>query len=90
MRNLSLADAGDRLFTRCERETFIRLPRTQAVLFTIRTLVKPLRVFQGRPELGPAVRGGPRRPTPRDRRVQDDGAHQGLGTRVPMSVYRTG
>lgn len=48
---VSLSDAGDRLFTRCERETFVRLPRTQAVLFTIRTLVKPLRVFEGRPEL---------------------------------------
>lgn len=44
-------NAGDRLFTRCERETLVRFPRSNAILFTIRTYVKPLRVFAGRPEL---------------------------------------
>ncbi|CAK9204906.1 unnamed protein product [Sphagnum troendelagicum] len=48
---LHIGNAGTRLFTRCERETFVRLPRTQAILFTIRTYVKPLSVFESRPAL---------------------------------------
>lgn len=42
--------AGDRLFLRVERETLRRFPRTQCVLFTIRTYVRPLRHLAGRPE----------------------------------------
>lgn len=40
---------GDRLFLRCERETLRRLPRTRAVIFTIRTHTRPLSVLAGRP-----------------------------------------
>lgn len=44
-------NVGSRLFTRCERETLMRLPKTNAVLFTIRTYVRPLTVFESRPLL---------------------------------------
>ncbi|CAI5928454.1 unnamed protein product [Closterium sp. NIES-64] len=44
---ITVESAGWRLFTRSERETFVRLPKTGAVLFTIRTHMKPLRVFSG-------------------------------------------
>lgn len=35
-------NAGERLFVRVERQTFSRLPRTRAVLFTIHTYLAPL------------------------------------------------
>jgi hypothetical protein len=35
-------NAGARLFVRVERQTFSRLPRTRAVLFTIHTYLAPL------------------------------------------------
>ncbi|KAK9803663.1 hypothetical protein WJX72_009392 [[Myrmecia] bisecta] len=38
-------NAGETLFTRCERETLSRFPETQAVLFTIRTYVRPLAAY---------------------------------------------
>ncbi|KAG0555879.1 hypothetical protein KC19_11G010200 [Ceratodon purpureus] len=44
-------DVGSRLYTRCERETLVRLPRSGAILFTIRTYIRPLTVFESRPEL---------------------------------------
>lgn len=44
-------NVGSRLFTRCERETLMKLPKSGAVLFTIRTYVRPLTVFQNRPRL---------------------------------------
>ncbi|HSK38262.1 MAG TPA: DUF3445 domain-containing protein [Arenibaculum sp.] len=42
-------DAGGRLFLRVERQTLSRLPRTGAVLFTIRTYIRPLGDLAGRP-----------------------------------------
>lgn len=42
---------GCRLYLRNERQTLKRLPKTQAVLFTIRTYTKHLRDIAGRPEL---------------------------------------
>jgi dimethylamine monooxygenase subunit A len=39
---LGAADAGDQLWLRVERQTLRRLPETGAVVFTIRTLVRPL------------------------------------------------
>lgn len=39
----------DRLFLRVERETLRRFPQTQAVLFTIRTYIRPLRHLVERP-----------------------------------------
>lgn len=44
-------NVGSRLFTRSERETMMRLPKTDAILFTIRTYVRPLTVFESRPLL---------------------------------------
>lgn len=44
-------NVGSRLYTRCERETLMRLPKTDAILFTIRTYVRPLTVFESRPML---------------------------------------
>ncbi|MFM7756695.1 MAG: heme-dependent oxidative N-demethylase subunit alpha family protein, partial [Actinomycetota bacterium] len=41
---------GDRLFLRVERETIRRFPVTGAVLFTIRTYIRPLRHLVERPE----------------------------------------
>ncbi|GJP29084.1 hypothetical protein CLOM_g75 [Closterium sp. NIES-68] len=52
---ITVENAGWKLFTRSERETFVRLPETGAVLFTIRTHMKPLRVFSGRRQLAADV-----------------------------------
>ena len=41
---------GDRLFLRVERETLRRFPRTDTVLFTIRTYIRPLAHLATRPE----------------------------------------
>jgi hypothetical protein len=41
---------GDRLFLRVERETLRRFPITDAVLFTIRTYIRPLTHLASRPE----------------------------------------
>ncbi len=43
-------NAGKRLQTRCERETLSRFPRTGAILFTIRTHMRKLQEFEGRPD----------------------------------------
>ena len=43
-------NAGERLQTRCERETLSRFPRTGAILFTIRTHMRKLKSFEGRPD----------------------------------------
>ncbi|CAL5220722.1 g2779 [Coccomyxa viridis] len=56
-------NAGKRLQTRCERETLSRFPRTGAILFTIRTHMRKLQEFEGRPdkakELAHALRNLP-------------------------------
>ena len=41
---------GERLFLRVERETLRRFPRTNCVLFTIRTYIRPLSHLVDRPE----------------------------------------
>lgn len=48
---LSPEDAGRRLWLRSERQTLRRLPRSGAVVFTIRTQQAPLAVVAARPEL---------------------------------------
>jgi dimethylamine monooxygenase subunit A len=45
------ADAGDRLWLRSERQTLLRLGRSGAIVFGIRTQQVPLRVVAGRPDL---------------------------------------
>lgn len=42
---LLLLHAACRLFIRCERQTLSRLPKSGAILFTIRTYVRPLREY---------------------------------------------
>ncbi len=42
-------NAGQTLFTRCERETLVRFPKTQAILFTIRTYIRDLAWYAARP-----------------------------------------
>ena len=44
------SNAGQTLFTRCERETFVRFPQTRAILFTIRTYVRNLAWYAARPD----------------------------------------
>lgn len=45
-------NAGEKLFLRVERQTFSRLPESQALLFTIHTFVRPLKeVVTKRPEV---------------------------------------
>ncbi|MFS8586440.1 MAG: DUF3445 domain-containing protein [Acidimicrobiia bacterium] len=48
---LTAADAGDRLWLRSEYQTLRRLPRSGAIVFTIRTQQAPLRVVAARPDL---------------------------------------
>ena len=43
-------NAGERLSTRCERETLSRFPKTGAILFSIRTHQRQLKTFEGRPD----------------------------------------
>ena len=43
-------NAGHRLVTRMERETLSRFPKSRAILFTIRTHMKPLSRFQDMPD----------------------------------------
>ena len=56
-------NAGRRIFLRVERQTLRRLPRTGAVLFTIRTHQRPLKSLADRPQelarMAEAVRGLP-------------------------------
>ena len=47
---MTAENAGERLSTRCERETLSRFPRTGAILFTIRTHHRQLNSFEGRPD----------------------------------------
>ena len=43
-------NAGQTLFTRCERETLVRFPETKAILFTIRTYIRNLAWYAARPD----------------------------------------
>ncbi|HXJ83866.1 MAG TPA: DUF3445 domain-containing protein [Candidatus Methylomirabilis sp.] len=47
---ITAQNAGERLWLRSERQTLRRLPRTRAVLFTIRVRVRPLNDLARRPE----------------------------------------
>jgi hypothetical protein len=48
--DITVDNAGDKLWIRMERQTLRRLPRTQDILFTIRVHVRPLRELATRPE----------------------------------------
>lgn len=53
---ITLENAPERLFLRCERQTLTRLPKTGGVLFTIRTYSRTLREVLARPD-GRALAG---------------------------------
>lgn len=50
-------NVGDSAWIRIERQTFVRLPRTGVLVFGIKTVIDPLSVLAGRPELAAALRG---------------------------------
>ncbi len=52
---IDATNAGERLWLRSERQTLRRLPRTGAVLFTIRVQVVPLGVLAARPDVAHAL-----------------------------------
>lgn len=54
--SITLENAPERLFLRCERQTLTRLPKTGGVLFTIRTYSRTLREVLARPD-GRALAG---------------------------------
>lgn len=56
--DLAAEDAGRRLWVRVERQTLRRLPRTRAVVFTIRTLVGPLGEVAAEPAVAAALAAG--------------------------------
>lgn len=47
--DISPQNAGETLYTRCERETLMRFSKTNAILFTIRTYLRPLAWYAARP-----------------------------------------
>jgi dimethylamine monooxygenase subunit A len=47
---ITVANAGARLFVRCERQTLRRLPETGWILFTIKTYVDPISTLSNHPE----------------------------------------
>jgi len=51
----SVKDAGDQLFLRVERQTLTRLPKSNAILFTIRTYQRPLKQLEGHREVVPKL-----------------------------------
>ncbi|MEQ8395117.1 DUF3445 domain-containing protein [Thalassobaculum sp.] len=48
---ITAANAGDMLWLRVERQTFRRLPKSNALVFGIKTIVDPLSSLVGRPEV---------------------------------------
>ena len=52
---ISAENAGQKLWLRVERQTLRRLPRTAAVLFTIRTFVRPLADVAAEPAVAAAL-----------------------------------
>ncbi|MFO1070673.1 MAG: DUF3445 domain-containing protein [Geminicoccaceae bacterium] len=53
--NVTSGDAGERLWLRIERQTLRRLPRSHAVVFGIRTLVRRLDTMVGEPGVAAAI-----------------------------------
>ena len=52
---VSRADAGERLYLRCERQTLSRLPKTGWALFTVKTHIDPLGTLASRPDAATAL-----------------------------------
>lgn len=53
--DLTPEDAGEKMWLRVERQTLRRLPETRAVVFTIRTLVRPLAELAADPAVARAL-----------------------------------
>lgn len=49
-------NAGDLVWLRIERQTFVRLPRSGVLVFGIKTVLDPLAALAGRPDLAAALR----------------------------------
>ena len=49
-------NAGDSVWLRIERQTFVALPRSGVLVFGIKTVIDPLSALAGRPELAAALR----------------------------------
>lgn len=54
---ITAENAGDKVWLRVERQTFVRLPESGALVFGIKTVVDPLSALAGRPDLAGALRG---------------------------------
>tara|TARA_E500000318_G_scaffold29852_1_gene29737 strand:- start:2987 stop:3904 length:918 start_codon:yes stop_codon:yes gene_type:complete len=54
---ITVENAGERLWLRVERQTLRRLPQSGDILFTIRTFVDPLSSLEARPDLAVGLRG---------------------------------
>lgn len=54
--SITAENAGDRLWIRIERQTFVRLPETGVLVFGIKTVVDPLSALAARPDLAAALR----------------------------------
>ena len=55
--SITADNAGDVVWLRIERQTFVRLPGTGVLVFGIKTVVDPLSALAGRPALAAALRG---------------------------------
>jgi hypothetical protein len=54
---ITAANAGTHVWLRVERQTLTRLPRTGAILFTIKTHIDPVSSLRGHPELCAGLKG---------------------------------
>ena len=55
--SITADNAGEAVWLRIERQTFVRLPETRVLVFGIKTVVDPLSALAGRPALAAALRG---------------------------------
>ncbi len=54
--SITADNIGEKVWLRIERQTFVRLPRTGALVFGIKTVIDPLAALAGRPDLAAALR----------------------------------
>lgn len=67
------ANAGQKLFFRVERQTLRRLPDSGAIVFTIRTYIRPLADFEQRPECAARLAAALRNYPPETFRYKNQG-----------------
>lgn len=71
------ANAGERLFIRCERQTLRRLPSTGWILFTIKTYVDPISSIVDRPDAAAGLASAVRELPEGTRRYKNVEPYQG-------------